>query len=58
MPDEQTADPPADELDPYDDDQKRAFVDAYRSALEHFGGDRERAISIAHAAARGTPGER
>lgn len=49
---------PPDELAPYNDEQRQAFMAAYHSALEQHPGDHERALEVAHAAARGTPGER
>jgi cation transport regulator len=52
------SDLPPDEMAPYNEEQRDAFVAAYNSALENYAGDRERALEIAHAAARGTPGER
>ena len=55
---ERISDLPPDEMAPYNEEQRLAFLAAYDSALEHYAGDRERALEIAHAAARGTPGER
>lgn len=49
--------PPA-QVDLYNDEQKKAFLAAVNAALEEYDGDEARAIEIAHAAARGTPGER
>lgn len=49
--------PPA-EVEHYNDEQREAFLRSYNSAIEEFGGDERRAVEIAHAAARGTPGER
>ena len=57
MPDSTESDLPEAELEPYDEEQREAFRATYRNALEEFG-DEERALQIAHAAARGTPGER
>lgn len=57
MPDSTESDVPEAELEPYDEEQREAFRATYRNALEEFG-DEERARQIAHAAARGTPGER
>lgn len=53
-----TSDVLRDELTPYNEEQRDAFVAAYKSTLESYPGDLERALKIAHAAARGTPGER
>lgn len=57
MPDSTRPDVSEDELEVYDDEQRAAFRATYRNALEEFG-DEERARQIAHAAARGTPGDR
>ncbi|HUE96062.1 MAG TPA: hypothetical protein VMN39_05355 [Longimicrobiaceae bacterium] len=57
MPDPTGPDLPERELEAYDDEQREAFRATYRNALEEFG-DKERARQIAHAAARGTPGDR
>ena len=54
---ETISDQPPKEVEPYSDEQKEAFRASYNSALEEFG-DEQRAIEIAHAAARGTPGDR
>ena len=54
---ETISDLPPKEVEPYSDEQKEAFRASYNSALEEFG-DEQRAIEIAHAAARGTPGDR
>lgn len=51
------ADETKDQLAAYNDEQKEAFRKAYDSAMEQFG-DEARALAIAHAAARGTPGGR
>lgn len=57
MPDSTGPDVSEEELEAYDDEQRAAFRATYRNALEEFG-DEERARQIAHAAARGTPGDR
>lgn len=57
MPDSTDPEPPEEELEAYDGEQREAFRATYRNALEEFG-DEERARQIAHAAARGTPGDR
>ena len=49
---------PPEEIDQYNDEQKEAFRSTYSSALERFGRDQRRALDVAHAAARGTPGDR
>ena len=45
------------ELEPYNEEQREAFRSTYRDALAQFG-DEGRAIEVAHAAAKGTPGDR
>lgn len=55
---ETIADLPSDEVEQYNDEQKESFRASYNSALEQFGGDTRRALEIAHAAAKGTPGDR
>lgn len=57
MADSTDRDVPDEELEAYDDEQRAAFRATYRNALKEFG-DEERAREIAHAAARGTPGDR
>ena len=49
---------PSDVLEQYNDEQKEAFRSTFASALEQFDGDESRAREVAHAAARGTPGDR
>jgi hypothetical protein len=49
---------PSDDLEQYNDEQKEAFRSTFASALEQFDGDESRASDVAHAAARGTPGDR
>lgn len=46
------------DLDEYNEEQAEAFRATYASALEQTDGDVERARELAHAAARGTPGDR
>lgn len=58
MADEPIPELPPEELEPYNDEQREAFRSTYASALERFGGDQQRAREVAHAAARGTPGDR
>ena len=48
----------APDLDDYNEEQAEAFRATYASALEQTDGDVERARELAHAAARGTPGDR
>ncbi len=58
MPYETIDELPPDQVEQYSEEQKEAFRSSYNSALEEFGGDESRAIEIAHAAAKGTPGDR
>jgi cation transport regulator len=58
MPYERIADLPEDQVDQYNEEQKKAFLEACNNAMEQFGGDEERAMAVAHAAAKGTPGDR
>lgn len=44
------------EIERYNDAQRAAFRASYRSALAEFGHE-DRAREVAHAAARGTPGD-
>lgn len=55
---ETIAELPPDQVELYSDEQKEAFRASYNSALEEYDGDEERALDIAHAAAKGTPGDR
>jgi hypothetical protein len=48
---------PPDEAAAFSGEQQRVFTDSYHAALEEFG-DEERALDVARAAARGTPGDR
>ena len=58
MADESVDELPPEEIEQYNDEQKEAFRSTYASALERFPGDQRRALDVAHAAARGTPGDR
>jgi hypothetical protein len=46
-----------DEAAAFTDEQRRAFIDSYHAAVDQFA-DEERALGVARAAARGTPGDR
>lgn len=58
MADETIDELPAEEIEQYNDEQKDAFRATYADALKRFDGDQQRALDVAHAAARGTPGDR
>lgn len=55
MPYEKISDLPESQVDQYTHHQKEAFLKAFNSALEQYGGDESRAFAVAHAAAQRTP---
>ena len=54
MPYSKLADLPEAQTDQYSTHQKHAFLKAFNSALEEYGGDESRAFAVAHAAAQRT----
>ena len=46
------ADLPKAQTDQYNEHQKRAFLEAFNSAYDEYGGDEHRAFAVAHAAAK------
>ena len=57
MPYEKISDLPEAQVDQYSHHQKEAFLEAFNSAIEQYGGDESRAFAVAHAAAKRTPKE-
>ena len=43
---------PKAQTDQYNAHQKKAFLEAFNSAYEQYGGDEHRAFAVAHAAAK------
>ncbi|GAA5532525.1 cation transport regulator [Deinococcus metallilatus] len=52
MPYNSISDLPQSQVDQYDHHQKEAFLKAFNSALDEYGGDEHRAFAVAHAAAK------
>lgn len=52
MPYQNVSELPQSQVDQYDPHQKEAFLKAFNSALEEYGGDEHRAFAVAHAAAK------
>lgn len=52
MPYDRIADLPQAQVDQYTAHQKEAFLKAFNSALEEYGGDEHRAFAVAHSAAK------
>jgi len=57
MPYDTISDLPDEQVDQYSTHQKHAFVKAFNSALEEYGGDESRAFAVAHSAAQNAPRE-
>jgi cation transport regulator len=55
MPYQNISDLPREQVDQYSEHQKHAFLKAFNSALEEYGGDESRAFAVAHAAAKRAP---
>jgi cation transport regulator len=55
MPYEKVSDLPMEQVDQYTPHQQHAFLEAFNSAYEEYGGDESRAFATAHAAAHRTP---
>jgi cation transport regulator len=52
MPYQSIADLPKAQTDQYSSHQKEAFLKAFNSAYDEYGGDEHRAFAVAHAAAK------
>jgi len=52
MPYRKISDLPASQVDQYTPHQKKAFLEAYNSAFEQYGGDETKAFAVAHHAAQ------
>ena len=52
MPYHDIEDLPKAQTDQYNEHQKRAFLKAFNSAYEEYGGDEHRAFAVAHSAAK------
>ncbi|EYB67705.1 hypothetical protein DEIPH_ctg033orf0133 [Deinococcus phoenicis] len=52
MPYQSISDLPQSQVDQYDPHQQEAFLKAFNSALEEYGGDEHRAFAVAHTAAK------
>lgn len=52
MPYESVEDLPEEQVDQYSEHGKRAFLEAFNSALETYDGDESRAFAVAHTAAK------
>ena len=52
MPYRHISDLPKSQVDQYSDHQREAFLKAFNSAYEEYGGDESRAFRVAHAAAK------
>ncbi len=53
MPYDSISDLPQEQVDQYSHHQKEAFLEAFNSALDEYGGDESRAFAVAHSAAKG-----
>lgn len=52
MPYDTISDLPDNQVDQYDREQKRAFLEAFNNAYEEYDGDESRAFAVAHTAAK------
>ena len=52
MPYDSIRDLPSDQVDQYSQHQKEAFLEAFNSAFEEYGGDEHQAFAVAHTAAK------
>ena len=52
MPYRSVKDLPEKQVDQYNEHQKEAFLKAFNSAFEQYGGDEGRAFAVAHSAAK------
>ena len=57
MPYDKISDPPKSQVDQYSHHQKEAFLAAFNSAMDQYGGDESRAFAVAHSAAQKAPKE-
>jgi cation transport regulator len=55
MPYKNVSDLPMEQVDQYSPHQQHAFLEAFNTAYEEYGGDESRAFATAHAAAHRTP---
>jgi cation transport regulator len=54
---ESVSDLPEAQVDQYSEHGKRAFLEAFNSALETYDGDESRAFAVAHTAAKRADGQ-
>ena len=52
MPYDSISDLPDEQVDQYDQHQKKAFLEAYNNAYDEYDGDESRAFAVAHSAAK------
>lgn len=57
MPYDSISDLPEAQVDQYSEHGKRAFLEAFNSALETYDGDESTAFAVAHSAAKKADGE-
>jgi cation transport regulator len=57
MPYDKISDLPKSQVDQYSHHQKEAFLAAFNSAMDEYGGDESRAFAVAHSAAQKAPKE-
>ncbi|MCP2013511.1 cation transport regulator [Deinococcus sp. HSC-46F16] len=48
---------PEAQVDQYTEYQKEAFLEAFNNALDEYGGDEDRALAVAHSAAKKAGGK-
>jgi cation transport regulator len=57
MPYDSISDLPEEQVDQYSEHGKKAFLEAFNSALGTYDGDESRAFAVAHSAAKKADGE-